>query len=519
MSFMTENTIMDETEQAADKPVILIVDDSRVMRIALKKILRENYEVIEAVDGEDAWSKLVAEPSVQIVFSDLSMPELDGFGLLERIRKSEESWISNLPFIVITGNEDDDGMREKAVSCGANDLVTKPFQSVEIKTRAKSHIKHRAEIHKASETIKETRITDVVTGLANEKYFMKRASEDVAYSIRHKRSLALICMKISNLEEISEKYGKQAVEEAVKTVADILRPNTRTEDTIAYFDDAKFVLMLPAADTIGSTHLGKRIMVETASKQVQYNGQSFSLSACMGISSPEISTDIDMNNILSEADARMKQAISYDKNSLLGDEGLGVISLDSVLEELAVKEEPKVIIDNKANEELTKEISVFKSVIDDLNKAIKQKESELEMVSIEKQDLEAKTNDKEYEVVRLKAELNREEQTRKELQDKIEAERLELETSKKVEEEKRIEEINEKLRMEEGIRVKTQFELHKVQKEIENLIKERDQLLKYRGMTAIWMSLTLPVKVLGSKIGVVSKERIEEINRRLGRLE
>ena len=76
------------------KPRILAVDDSRVMRRAMTKVLSKEYDVVEAENGEDAWTLLINDDSIQIVFSDLSMPFLDGYGLLERIRTSKDARLS-----------------------------------------------------------------------------------------------------------------------------------------------------------------------------------------------------------------------------------------------------------------------------------------------------------------------------------------------------------------------------------------------------------------------------------------
>ena len=73
-----------------------------------------------------------------MVFSDLSMPKLDGFGLLERIRNSTETRIQNLPVIIITGAEDDEETKQLALSKGASDFISKPFESVQLRTRAKT---------------------------------------------------------------------------------------------------------------------------------------------------------------------------------------------------------------------------------------------------------------------------------------------------------------------------------------------------------------------------------------------
>ena len=73
--------------ESTDKPRILAVDDSRVMRIAMRKILGKEYDVVEAEHGEDAWTLLTNDNTIQVLFTDLNMPYLDGYGLLKRMRE------------------------------------------------------------------------------------------------------------------------------------------------------------------------------------------------------------------------------------------------------------------------------------------------------------------------------------------------------------------------------------------------------------------------------------------------
>ncbi|MDT8387629.1 MAG: response regulator, partial [Thiogranum sp.] len=122
MDIKTDPTSSLQSTEATEKPTLLIVDDSRLMRHTLKKMLSNDFNLVEAVDGEDGWEKLLAEPRIQAVFSDLSMPNLDGYGLLDRIRKATEAHINTLPFIVITGKEgDDQSLLEEVRKNGAND--------------------------------------------------------------------------------------------------------------------------------------------------------------------------------------------------------------------------------------------------------------------------------------------------------------------------------------------------------------------------------------------------------------
>ena len=69
-------------------PRILIVDESRMVRAMLIRQIREFYDFREEADGESAWQVLVLDHSVELVICSLSLPVLDGDGLLTRVRSS-----------------------------------------------------------------------------------------------------------------------------------------------------------------------------------------------------------------------------------------------------------------------------------------------------------------------------------------------------------------------------------------------------------------------------------------------
>lgn len=121
---------------------ILVVDDSRLMRQALKKILSATYPVVEAGDGEEGWARIQEDPSVCCVYTDLSMPRLDGYGLIRRIRQSADPRVREIPVVLITGNEDGEGTRQQAISIGASSVVQKPFNSGDILETARRHVQH-----------------------------------------------------------------------------------------------------------------------------------------------------------------------------------------------------------------------------------------------------------------------------------------------------------------------------------------------------------------------------------------
>jgi CheY-like chemotaxis protein len=102
----------------------LVVEDFAAMRKAVSEVLGSlNIKVVEAGNGVEALKILDAEP-VDIVFSDLVMPEMDGFELCEEIRR--RSKIRHLPVVVISTHRDAHYVI-RALRCGADDYLSKPF--------------------------------------------------------------------------------------------------------------------------------------------------------------------------------------------------------------------------------------------------------------------------------------------------------------------------------------------------------------------------------------------------------
>jgi two-component system, chemotaxis family, sensor kinase CheA len=109
-----------EDQRAAS--TILVVDDSFTTRTLEKSMLEAHgYDVRLAVDGLEAWTLLQSE-SVDLVVSDIQMPALDGFGLLERIRRHPR--LKELPVIMVTSVHEPEH-RERGLALGANAYVTK----------------------------------------------------------------------------------------------------------------------------------------------------------------------------------------------------------------------------------------------------------------------------------------------------------------------------------------------------------------------------------------------------------
>lgn len=109
------------------KETILIVDDSALNRMVLIEILgKENYTFLEAENRQQAVELLGWHPEVDLLLLDITMPEIDGFGVLEAM--NQYHWIEETPVIMISA-EDSYTFVERAYDLGASDYITRPFDA------------------------------------------------------------------------------------------------------------------------------------------------------------------------------------------------------------------------------------------------------------------------------------------------------------------------------------------------------------------------------------------------------
>ncbi len=108
---------------------VLVVDDSRTIRFALKKMLTQGgYDVLEAGNGLEA-IELARAHSPVLIIMDIVMPELNGFQATRRMRKMEET--RDIPIVIMSGNPE---ATEKfwVERIGANDFMSKPFSRKDV---------------------------------------------------------------------------------------------------------------------------------------------------------------------------------------------------------------------------------------------------------------------------------------------------------------------------------------------------------------------------------------------------
>lgn len=163
-------------------PIILIIDDDKTSRLALRRLLeREGYLVEVAACGQEGL-QLCHSLQPDVVLTDVIMPDMDGYELCRRVRKDSE--LSDIPVIMLTSLEDHNS-RVIGIEAGADDFLSKPFEPSLLKARVRTVT--RLNRYRRIQT-QRSRLVWVVEN-ANEGYVLCDEAGRVAFSNVKSRQL------------------------------------------------------------------------------------------------------------------------------------------------------------------------------------------------------------------------------------------------------------------------------------------------------------------------------------------
>lgn len=150
-------------------PVVLIVDDNQEIRAVLKDIFKDNYQILEAQDGEQAL-EIALKEIPDCIISDVMMPKLDGYEFTKAVKSNELT--SFIPVILLTAKVSDEAHLQGLKST-ADAYLTKPFNNEIVKETVIQLLNERKKLHDRYSQELVLKPTDIVINSADEKFLEK----------------------------------------------------------------------------------------------------------------------------------------------------------------------------------------------------------------------------------------------------------------------------------------------------------------------------------------------------------
>jgi adenylate cyclase len=200
---------------------ILVADDETDLEILIKqkfrqKIREQQYEFFFAINGNDALDKIAEHPDIDIVLSDINMPEMDGLTLLSRLGESSPL----IKAVIVSAYGDMDNIR-MAMNRGAFDFITKPINFEDLSLTMEKTIRHVGQTRDTIRAIKENNILKMYVDETVLKFMSSREFET---SLMQNESIeaTVVFLDICSFTAISESEPANTVVKLLNTYFDVM---------------------------------------------------------------------------------------------------------------------------------------------------------------------------------------------------------------------------------------------------------------------------------------------------------
>jgi two-component system cell cycle response regulator len=295
-------------------PRILIVDESRIVRATISKHVRDLYDYREESDGEAAWQVLVLDHSIALVICSLSLPVLDGNGLLDRVRASKLTRLSQMPMLMIAG--DNDEAIERAKAHGASDFVNRGTGGAELLARIDTQLKLVQAQHQLKESL-EQNVQNPETGLFTRKYVELQAVQAMSHAMRHNSEVSAMVMGFDNIGALREEHGVDVAKQLQQRFISMLSSKIRKEDSLGHYAGSQLVVISPGTPAAACESFGNRLREAIRAANIAVHGQRLNLSVSVGVSNSPADAVVSAGALIELAGSRLKMAQQAGGNQVI----------------------------------------------------------------------------------------------------------------------------------------------------------------------------------------------------------
>ncbi|PYG02876.1 response regulator receiver modulated diguanylate cyclase [Thioalkalivibrio sp. ALE21] len=300
------------------KPTLLLVDDEPTNIQALGHLLKDDYRIRVANNGEKALA-LAAEGAPErpdLILLDIQMPGIDGYEVCRRLK--EDPHTSDIAIIFVTAL-DDARDEEHGLNLGAVDYIARPFNPAIVRARVNTHVK----LKRRTDLLEQYAMLDGLTGIHNRRYFDEHLDRETRRSQREGEPLSLIMLDIDHFKGFNDHYGHGAGDRCLQKVAETLaRTLNRPGDTLCRYGGEEFVALLPGTPTSGALEVAERLRsaVEERALAHEHSSAGPVVTVSLGAATfdPAGEPGADMESLLARADAALYRAKNAGRNRYCG---------------------------------------------------------------------------------------------------------------------------------------------------------------------------------------------------------
>ncbi len=288
---------------------ILVADDDPINRRLLETFLvKWNYEVVVACDGNEAWNILSQKDAPNLAILDWMMPGLDGTEVCRRIRnRSDESYV----YILLLTAKFQKADIVEGLDAGADDYLSKPFDAKELKARlwaGNRVLGLEKRLRSAYENLLFHASHDSLTGGWNRVAILETLRTEVARAQRQGTALSIIMADLDHLKHVNDTYGHLAGDAILRETATRMQACVRPYDAVGRYGGAEFLIVVPQCDSSVAASRAEDLRAAITSTPMDTPNGAVPVTVSLGVAIGGGAISMEVESLLRTADEALYQA-------------------------------------------------------------------------------------------------------------------------------------------------------------------------------------------------------------------
>lgn len=237
---------------------MLLVDDDRV---GTKRVQRMVEKLGHATVAAHTWIEALRAFSaheIDLVLMDAVMPTVDGFKLTRILRERATSYV---PIVFVAGRSDE-AARRRSFEAGADDLLAKPVDEVELALRIAGMLRIRdltRALEEKTHALADMARRDALTGLLNRRALDEALPREIERARRYERDLTVLMLDVDHFKRVNDELGHEAGDRVLACLGKVLSEDLRLSDMAFRYGGEEMTVLAPETSAEGGLQLAERI--------------------------------------------------------------------------------------------------------------------------------------------------------------------------------------------------------------------------------------------------------------------
>jgi len=297
---------------------ILLADDDEVSRHILKATLsRWGFDVVTAVDGEQAWQILEGEDTPRLAILDWMMPGMDGVDVCRKVR--EQLTGPYIYMLLLTSKREKEDI-VSGMAAGADDYVSKPFDPQELRMRLKAGeriIDLQEKLLQAQQELHYMATHDNLSGLQNRYAILEALRRELSRARREGREVGIILADIDHFKRINDSLGHLAGDAVLREVAARLRKHVRPYDYVGRYGGEEFLVVLPECPLRATQGAAERMQKAVFQEPVLLAEGPVNVTISLGVTGYAQGETDELQALIRAADGALYRAKAAGRNRVM----------------------------------------------------------------------------------------------------------------------------------------------------------------------------------------------------------